>query len=74
MDYGEIVEEAVPAQFFRRTQNAKRFLQLFEDDYRKEIRRVPEYNRRGVRPASPPQGFCLAKARAPSSSNRASSR
>ena len=34
MDYGEIVEEAVPAQFFSapKTERAKRFLQLFEDD------------------------------------------
>jgi polar amino acid transport system ATP-binding protein len=34
MDHGEIVEEAVPAQFFSapRTERAKRFLQLFEDD------------------------------------------
>jgi ABC-type polar amino acid transport system ATPase subunit len=34
MDHGEIVEEGVPAQFFSapRTERAKRFLQLFEDD------------------------------------------
>lgn len=34
MDHGEIVEEAVPAQFFSapKTERAKRFLQLFEDD------------------------------------------
>src|SRR6476620_9462708 len=33
MDHGEIVEEAVPAQFFSapKTERAKRFLQLFED-------------------------------------------
>ena len=34
MDHGEIVEEAVPSQFFSapKTERAKRFLQLFEDD------------------------------------------
>src|SRR5581483_1151155 len=34
MDHGEIVEEGAPAQFFSapRTERAKRFLQLFEDD------------------------------------------
>ena len=34
MDHGEIVEEAVPAQFFSspKTERAQRFLQLFEDD------------------------------------------
>src|SRR5436189_1041769 len=34
MDHGEIVEETVPAQFFSapKTERAKRFLQLFEDD------------------------------------------
>jgi ABC-type polar amino acid transport system ATPase subunit len=34
MDYGEIVEEAEPPQFFSapKTERAKRFLQLFEDD------------------------------------------
>src|SRR5256884_3068206 len=34
MDHGEIVEETVPAQFFSapRTERAKRFLQLFQDD------------------------------------------
>jgi ABC-type polar amino acid transport system ATPase subunit len=34
MDHGEIVEESVPAQFFSapKTERAKRFLQLFEDD------------------------------------------
>jgi ABC-type polar amino acid transport system ATPase subunit len=34
MDHGEIVEEAVPALFFSapKTERAKRFLQLFEDD------------------------------------------
>ena len=34
MDHGEIVEEAVPAQFFSapKTEQAKRFLLLFEDD------------------------------------------
>src|SRR5262245_23167041 len=34
MDHGEIVEEGLPAQFFSapRTERAKRFLQLFEDD------------------------------------------
>ena len=34
MDHGEIVEEGAPAQFFSapRTERARRFLQLFEDD------------------------------------------